>query len=448
MANSIDLSILEQSRKLIMRNFTIIIVCLFIQINLSGQRDTSIQNWIFGAEKGVAKIAGEVDAASGFAFGFFVEKPINNIFSTRLQLGMGGMQGQDLTPSNNWLNHPVWNGKTNAAINYNNAPTPSVYNNFSTSYLEGNLQAIFNFSQLSFFKNKTRFDGFLLGGLGVMQYETSVDAADLDGNIYDFLLLNPTEEDRILPNLNNLMDGNYESSIHEKPEIIPIYQAGAGVKWRFKKNLTLALSHRASWTGKDDLDASQWNENNEMDDINDLHHFTSLSLSYTFFKTKKIEIPKLIEPVVKHPVLEPEPEIIEEIPEPVVEEIEEPVVVVEPTKEEKILFNAIDKLEFETNQAIIRSISYESLDKLADLLIEHENWNLKIQGHTDNVGSPSTNLKLSKERAEAVANYLSRKGVAYNRLKVSWYGEKRPIASNDTEEGRQKNRRVEMEIVE
>ena len=275
-----------------MRYFIILIISLSFQLNISAQQDTTIQNWTFGAEKGFAQIAGEVDPASGFAFGFFAEKNINNIFSARLQFGMGGVSGQDLTPSTNWINHPIWSGKSNAAINYNNAPTNSIYNNFETNYMEGSLQGIFNLTQLSFFKNKSNFDVFLLGGVGVMQYETKVDAANLNSNIYDFSILNPTEEDRILPDLNNLMDGRYETSIHEKPEITPLYQAGAGVKWRFKKNLTLALSHRVSWTGKDDLDASQWNEKNELDNVNDLHHFTSLSLSYTFYKTKKVEVPK------------------------------------------------------------------------------------------------------------------------------------------------------------
>ena len=248
-----------------MRYFIILIISLIFQLNFFAQRDTSIQNWTFGAEKGYAQIVGEVEPATGFAFGFFAEKHINKIFSARLQLSMGGVQGQDLTASANWLNHPVWNGKMNAAINYNNAPTNSIYNNFETAYMEGSLQGIFNFTQLSFLKNKSKFDGFLLGGVGVMQYETKVDAVDLVGNIYDFSILDPTEVDRILPNLNNLMDGKFETSIHDKPEITPLYQAGAGVKWRFKKNLTLALSHRVSWTGKDDLDGSQWNENNELD---------------------------------------------------------------------------------------------------------------------------------------------------------------------------------------
>lgn len=425
-----------------MRNFIIIIISLVIHYNISAQRDTTFQNWSFGAEKGMAQIAGEVDSKSGFAFGFFAEKHINNIFSARLQLGMGGMQGLDLKPSTNWLNNPVWNGKGNPAVNYNNAIANSIYNNFETKYMEGSLQGIFNFTQLSFMKNKSKFDGFLLAGVGVMRYETSVDAVDLNGDIYDFSTLDPTVEDQIQVNLTALLDGKYETPVNKEPQIIPLYHAGAGVKWNFKKNIALALSHRVSWTGKDDLDASQWNEKNELDNVNDLYHFTSLSLSYTFFKTKKIDIPKPIEPII-------EPEPAEEEPTPVVEEVvePEPVEEPEPTIEETVLFNAINKLEFETNLAVISKKSYSSLNELADLLSENEKWILKIQGHTDNVGNPDDNLKLSKQRAEAVANYLSKRGVKYNRLKVSWYGEKRPIADNDTEEGRQKNRRVEMELI-
>ena len=73
-------------------------------------------------------------------------------------------------------------------------------------------------------------------------------------------------------------------------------------------------------------------------------------------------------------------------------------------------------------------------------------WKLKLAGHTDNVGAERNNLILSKQRAEAVQTYLSGKGVEKERIKVEFYGETQPIASNDTPEGRQKNRRVEMEI--
>ena len=73
---------------------------------------------------------------------------------------------------------------------------------------------------------------------------------------------------------------------------------------------------------------------------------------------------------------------------------------------------------------------------------------LEIQGHTDNKGSSAANLKLSKNRAEAVKTYLVSKGIDTNRFKTEWFGSKKPIADNNTEVGRQKNRRVELLLVE
>lgn len=81
-------------------------------------------------------------------------------------------------------------------------------------------------------------------------------------------------------------------------------------------------------------------------------------------------------------------------------------------------------------------------------MIKKPNWRLKISGHTDNVGSAKANLVLSQKRAEAVKKYLMSKGVPADRFKVEWFGGTKPIASNKTELGRQKNRRVEMLIIE
>lgn len=117
-------------------------------------------------------------------------------------------------------------------------------------------------------------------------------------------------------------------------------------------------------------------------------------------------------------------------------------------EEEEILKKAFDNLEFETGKAIIRENSLASLDELASLLLKKPSWRLKISGHTDNQGKPQSNLILSKKRAEAVRDYIMSKGVSADRFKVEWFGQTRPIASNKTPEGRQKNRRVEMLIIE
>ncbi len=116
-------------------------------------------------------------------------------------------------------------------------------------------------------------------------------------------------------------------------------------------------------------------------------------------------------------------------------------------EEQEVINTAFDNLEFETGGDVIKQSSYESLDGLAELLVRKENWKIMISGHTDAVGSESANLKLSEKRSKSVSNYLESKGVPRERLIVKWYGESKPIATNDTPEGRQRNRRVEMEIV-
>ena len=115
-------------------------------------------------------------------------------------------------------------------------------------------------------------------------------------------------------------------------------------------------------------------------------------------------------------------------------------------KELETVKTAFENLEFETGKDIIRTSSYASLNSLAMLLVKKANYGLRIEGHTDNVGSDTKNLVLSQKRATAVKNYLKKKGVDSSKLEDFGYGESKPIATNDTPEGRQKNRRVEMTI--
>ncbi len=116
-------------------------------------------------------------------------------------------------------------------------------------------------------------------------------------------------------------------------------------------------------------------------------------------------------------------------------------------EEQEVLNTAFANLEFETGKAVIAGSSFESLDKLAELLVTKTDWKLEIAGHTDNVGSDAANMTMSEKRAKAVGSYLNSKGVANDRLIVKWFGESQPIADNDTPEGRAKNRRVEMQVV-
>lgn len=104
----------------------------------------------------------------------------------------------------------------------------------------------------------------------------------------------------------------------------------------------------------------------------------------------------------------------------------------------------LKNLQFATGSAQILSPSYEELDKLYLLLAENPGLYLELFGHTDSVGGANANKSLSQQRAEAVANYLMKKGINKKRLFPVGHGEAYPIASNNTAEGRRLNRRVEL----
>jgi outer membrane protein OmpA-like peptidoglycan-associated protein len=102
---------------------------------------------------------------------------------------------------------------------------------------------------------------------------------------------------------------------------------------------------------------------------------------------------------------------------------------------------------FETGSAALKKESQTELGRLKKLLTENPKLHIQINGHTDNVGSDADNLTLSADRAKAVYDFLVENGIEANRLKYKGFGEAVPIATNDTEEGRQQNRRTEFEVL-
>lgn len=164
-----------------------------------------------------------------------------------------------------------------------------------------------------------------------------------------------------------------------------------------------------------------------------------------FRKKKKAEPVAQPEPVaVPEPVVEKKEPVEEEKPCYSLEEIE--MMMAKGQRVEGKTICAIDDvLLFDFGKANIKPESYTYLNKLAVTLIR-TNAHIEVKGHTDNVGSEAFNMKLSKERSESVAKYLIGRGVDKNKLSTSHYGMSRPLVSNDTEEGRRMNRRVEFEI--
>ena len=147
--------------------------------------------------------------------------------------------------------------------------------------------------------------------------------------------------------------------------------------------------------------------------------------------------------VVPKPEPEPEPEPEPPPPEPEPEPEPPPTVVVTETKIE------LDRtVQFESGKAVLLEDSKKLLDDVAKVLQEHDEIRLvQVEGHTDSVGGNRANKRLSDKRAKAVRAYLIANGVAKKRLVAKGMGEDKPVADNESVEGRFKNRRVDLRIL-
>jgi OOP family OmpA-OmpF porin len=106
----------------------------------------------------------------------------------------------------------------------------------------------------------------------------------------------------------------------------------------------------------------------------------------------------------------------------------------------------LEGVNFAFDSAAILPESEAILDKAVEALKNASTIHVRVEGHTDSIGSERYNLKLSQRRAEAVVNYLVGQGIEASRLEPVGYGESEPVASNATKEGRYRNRRVELEV--
>lgn len=107
----------------------------------------------------------------------------------------------------------------------------------------------------------------------------------------------------------------------------------------------------------------------------------------------------------------------------------------------------LQNIFFDYDKATLRPASFPELNRVVEFLTNNPNMTIEVAGHTDNVGADEYNLRLSDDRANSVRTYLISKGIVQSRIKAKGYGETKPIADNETDEGRQLNRRVEFTIL-
>ena len=108
----------------------------------------------------------------------------------------------------------------------------------------------------------------------------------------------------------------------------------------------------------------------------------------------------------------------------------------------------MDGIQFDTNKATIRAESNAQIEHIAEVLKAYPTVKIKIGGYTDNTGKANANKKLSNNRAIAVKKAIVKLGIKADRMDAEGYGSEHPVASNDAEEGRQQNRRIDVRVTE
>jgi outer membrane protein OmpA-like peptidoglycan-associated protein len=108
----------------------------------------------------------------------------------------------------------------------------------------------------------------------------------------------------------------------------------------------------------------------------------------------------------------------------------------------------LEPIQFDTGKSTIKAASFPILDEVVEVLKSRGAVRMGVYGHTDSRGAAQMNRYLSKDRARSVVNYLASHGIARNRLESDGFGPDKPIDTNETDEGRSKNRRVEFKVLE
>ncbi|MDE6717115.1 MAG: OmpA family protein [Muribaculaceae bacterium] len=263
-------------------------------------------------------------------------------------------------------------------------------------------------------------------------------------------------------------DGEYTGVEYPltKSNMNPFYFAGAagvGAKWQLsvgcsKIYIGVDISYQLGFTNTYGSDEKKGNLNNIVSlgpwnsskvigsrKLNGLEIAASVGIPLSLFRKQHrlVSLPEVEEPEYRPSYIEEEP-IVEEKPCYTLEEISMAIENGENVYGKKIC--AIDdNINFDFGKSTINPSSYPYLNSLAELF-KKTGMKVKVSGHTDNVGTPEYNMELSKQRTMAVVKYLKKRGVRSSAISYSWYGLTHPQTSNETEEGRRINRRVEFEI--
>ncbi|WP_316817828.1 DUF6089 family protein [Pedobacter nyackensis] len=409
---------------------------------------SSLSTWSIGLNAGaltpVSPLGGKNDFSkwkTDLGYGLYIKKQITPYFSLRLDGVRGKLKGD---------NSEAWDGGAT-----NTSPVSAFETDLSYS---GSLNAVVNLFNISMFNDNSAVQLYASAGAGLAGYKVKTAAGS--GGLTDYAG-GKTIKELIIPvgvgakfklaerlNLDlgwtiNYVDGDNLDGFSRGGNDKYNYAYG-GLEFALGKGKQLAWHNPVALTYdealqakqlatslRSDLDAQKAENSKLRSEMNDL--------------LKDSDGDGVADKLDKCPGT-PVGIVVDgsgcplKVPVPV---IQEKVIITEADR--RVVEDAIKNLEFDLGKATIRQKSYATLNRVAALLIE-KNFSLKLAGHTDNTGSAALNMRLSKDRAEAIKAYLVSQGANPSRIEATGYGMNQPIASNKTAAGRQKNRRVEFTL--
>ena len=408
---------------------------------------TSFRTWSIGVNGGAlmpfSPLGGKEDFSNwktNIGYGLYIKKQITPYFALRADGLRGKLKGNNA--------EPYRDGTVNV----------SPFSSFSTDLrYSASLSAVVNMFNWSMFKQENAAQLYASAGGGFVNYETTTTttgnvtttAKDVDKLV---IPVGVGAKFRLSPGVNldlgytvNFVDGDnldgYERNGNDK------YSYGyAGLEFALGKGKQMAFysptaatydealaARREASALKSDLDAQKAENARLRADMGNLLQDTDGDgVADKLDKCPNTPAGTVVDGA-GCPLVTPKPQIIKETQ----------VVVTEADR--KVVKDAIANLEFDLGKSTIRPKSYPTLNKVAALLVE-KNFSLKLAGHTDNTGSAELNMRLSKDRAESIKNYLVAQGANASRIEATGYGKEQPIATNATAAGRQQNRRVEFTL--
>ena len=227
---------------------------------------------------------------------------------------------------------------------------------------------------------------------------------------------------------------NYAANVYDHN--IPAYNGDAGIRIMVSKQMSINLAGGIVVATTDYLDDIKAGAHN------DLLYTLTAGLSYYFGRDKEVVAQALPEGIRVDTVVITREDTV------VITNTKVDTVVMTYTKPAEIKSLVLSgDANFEFNKAKLLTNAYTVLDSLVSTMKKHPEYKWEIDGYTDAIGSDSYNIRLSKQRALSVVDYLVSQGVQRSSLKIRGYGKENPIATNDTNEGRSMNRRVEIKLL-